>query len=308
MTETDVLILTNERDFAADDVIRWIRESGASLVRLNHDSAVSGPVPAWGIGDPARLPVNAPRVVWWRQFETDAHPSTLAEADDLLVERGQWRTWLARFEHPNTTWVNDLWAARRAENKIEQLRSASAVGFDVPATVVTNDPAVASRFRASHGAAVVKTLAAGYFSLSSQAFVFTEELDDPVLSAGQIWFKTPVIVQELLAEAVDVRVVSFGHYCFGARCSSRGIDWRKTPFDPDLWDVWDVPHILKERCSRYRERLGLEYVAFDFMERDGSLLFLEANQAGEWMFLDRALNLGISKALAGYLVNLARSN
>ena len=55
-------------------------------------------------------------------------------------------------------------------------------------------------------------------------------------------------------------------------------------------------------------RLGLEFAAFDFMITSDSVFFLEANQAGEWLFLERALDLPIGKAIAARLAELGRDH
>lgn len=296
-----MVVLTNERDFAADLVIHHLLSEGVAVQRINIEQARSTATMHW---DPNNESTDTLRVVWWRQFQADPQPLSLEQADDQLVERAQWRTWLATLNRPRVTWVNHLWAARRAEDKVEQLRTAKQVGFTIPRTVVTNDAATARAFRNQVGSAVIKTLSAGYFSLSNQAFVFTEALEDSILTREDHWHAVPLVVQERLHEALDARIVSFGERCFGAKCVSPGLDWRKTPFDASLWSHWDVPPSLARTCAAYRRELGLEFAAFDFMIRGEAVFFLEANQAGEWMFLDRALGIGIGKEIANFLRRL----
>jgi hypothetical protein len=49
----------------------------------------------------------------------------VAAVDDFLVAREQWRAWLTDLaESPDTRWLNPLWAARSAENKLVQMRVA----------------------------------------------------------------------------------------------------------------------------------------------------------------------------------------
>ena len=295
-----LVILTNERDFAADDVIWRLKEKGVEILRLNIESCHRSSVPVWEIDN-----TGAPTVVWWRQFETEELPEDLPAIDDLLVSRAQWRTWISMFSTPNAIWVNDIWAARRAENKIEQLRVANAIGFHVPRTIVTNDQNAARAFREDVGDAVVKSLASAYFAFSDQSFVFTEMVDDVVLDEANLWSSSPVIVQESLIGSLDARIVAFGGRAYGALCTGKGSDWRKIPFEQDLWRSWDVPVGVSNRCHAYLKRFGLEYGAFDFMIRGDEPYFLEANQAGEWLFLDRALDLGISEGLADRFVELA---
>lgn len=306
MNGVRVVVLTNERDFAADSVIRHLHDRpGVEVCRINAESVRREPVIAWR---PETETADELRtVVWWRQFEIDDHPPSLAGVDDILVERAQWRTWIAALRTPRTAWMNDLWAARRAENKIEQLRAAVDVGLDVPETLVTNDPNEAADFSTRVGGAVIKTLSSGYFAFSDQSFVFTEELDESIISRTDLWHAVPVIVQENLSSGLDARVISFGDHAFGAKCKAKGVDWRKTPFDPSAWTVWTVPTQVARGCAEYRQRLGIEFGAFDFMLVEDATYFLEANQAGEWMFLDRTLDLGIDEALADRLVEMGMS-
>lgn len=304
MRTSTAAILTNERDFAADVVVHRLHELGVEVHRINYEAARTSEVPPWSPSTSDRDGEPMPSVVWWRQFETDESPETLQDVDDLLVERTQWRAWVATLASPNSTWMNDLWAARRAENKVEQLRVAKSVGFNVPPTLITNDRFRAIEFEQAVGPAVVKTLSAAYFSFSDKSFVFTERLDQATALPAEAWHAAPVVIQQLIEGGLDARVVSLAGRCFAGRCRSRGLDWRKTSFDPELWESWNAPEQIVHACESYRARLGLEFAAFDFMITSESIFFLEANQAGEWLFLDRALDLGVGLAIADRLVSL----
>ncbi len=51
--------------------------------------------------------------------------------------------------------------------------------------------------------------------------------------------------------------------------------------------------------------MGLRYAAFDFIDDGEDIWFLEANQAREWLFIDRPLQMGISEAITDVLTALA---
>jgi glutathione synthase/RimK-type ligase-like ATP-grasp enzyme len=284
-------------------VIDHLSRAGVVTQRLNIEAATTTSAMAWS---PDMIPPAV--VVWWRQFEADTPVRSLADADDLLVSRAQWRTWLSTLDTPASRWMNPLWSARRAESKVEQLRVARALGFDLPATLVTNDRTEAANFQQAVGDVVVKTLASAYFEFSNQAFVFTESLDHPALDDPNAWFGAPVIVQKRLVGAADARIVSFGDSTFAARSANPGLDWRKLPFDPEMWECCVPPIEIVDYCRRYRAHLSLEYAAFDFMVSEDVWWFLEANQAGEFSFIDRALDLGIAESLARHLAALAESD
>lgn len=245
-----------------------------------------------------------PTVVWWRQFEVPA-PSQLdlESIDDVMVRRAQWRTWLATLDHPSITWVNPLWSARRAENKIEQLRVAQEAGFAIPETIVTNRRQDALAFSRTTPA-VVKSLSSAYFEFSGHAFVYTQLLEDKLLAfSEQDWAQQPVIVQQQVTGS-DIRVIAFNDRFFGAKCEAPGIDWRRAS-DRVQWVDWAVPDALARSCATYLLRLDLRYAAFDFIDDGETIWFLEANQAGEWVFLERTLHLGITEAFSHFLVERA---
>ena len=197
----EILILTNEQDFGTDEVVRRIDRQHAAVRRLNIEYATSHPIEASHILDGDAYPnVHA---VWWRQFVPGHSTPTSAAADDLLVERAQWSAFLALLDRPDVAWVNPLWAARRAENKLVQLRTAAAIGFDVSQTILTNDPEEAARFRKEFDDCVVKSLTTAYFEHSDQSFVFTELLTNDLLDEPPSWYRQPVIVQEFLRPVLD---------------------------------------------------------------------------------------------------------
>jgi glutathione synthase/RimK-type ligase-like ATP-grasp enzyme len=51
------------------------------------------------------------------------------------------------------------------------------------------------------------------------------------------------------------------------------------------------------------ESLGLTFGAIDLIQKpDGEFVFLEVNPNGQWLWLERMLNLGISQAVAEWLI------
>lgn len=302
--DTEVVILTNERDFTADDVVRYLAAVSVPTSRLNIEQAVYEQVPSWrpkNVG-------SVPRVVWWRQFSFDKRPNNLREADDLLVQRLQWSTWLSTLNAPQSRWVNPLWAARRAENKIEQLRAAGEVALSIPRTLITNSEETAKEFVSEVGRpCIIKSLGTAYFELSDRSFVFSQ-MFSPDLVPSEGWNDQPLVVQEAITDGEDVRVFIFGKACFAAstpRSPGRSLDWRLE--NDVVWSRHSPPQSLIESCRRYLQFLDLRYGAFDFIHVKGRYWFLEANQAGEWGWLDRQLDLGVSAAFAEYLGDLANS-
>jgi glutathione synthase/RimK-type ligase-like ATP-grasp enzyme len=293
-----VLILSNERDFAADTVVRHLDEAEVPFIRWNAETLaqVEG---SWRPNEGIRY-----RSVWLRQYLPEQGVAlSVEELDETLVVRAQWNAWLASLDEPGIRWINPLWAARRAENKIVQLRAAAKLGLPVPTTTVTSDRDIAARFRDSQPdrSAVVKSLSAGYFGYSDQSFMFTEVLTDDVLDHSEAWSAQPMIVQRRLNRIRDIRVVVVDAHVFAAALpgdpsNPMDTDWRLTPGRP--WHRLDLPEREVARYRKLTRELGLVYAAIDLVDDGHTWWFLEANQAGEFAFIDRPLDLGIDREIA----------
>jgi len=179
---------------------------------------------------------------------------------------------------------------------------ADSIGFAVPDTVVTNDLGQALHL-GDESSLVVKTVAAAYFEFTDEGFVYTRSLRDDAFRDSKLWHRQPLIVQRRM-DGLDVRVVMVEERCFGAACKTDLVDWRLAG-RVARWRPWPVPEQVAQRCRAYMAGSGLRYAAFDFIDDGHDVWFLEANQAGEWIFLDRSLSLEISEALASSLFKLA---
>ena len=189
----DLLLLTNERDYSIDRVIRWLGENEPQILieRANRESLAP-------IGDMSatldRLEWRvrqAPRVAWLRQFLPERDPfgrsPTTGEIDDILVARRQWLTWFHLFEHVGTRWFNDPARAYHAESKVRQLAVAGRLGFDVPPTLLTTDRDRALAFDALNGPCVVKSVASAFWEFSDQSFVFTMDAHRALTADSGSW-------------------------------------------------------------------------------------------------------------------------
>ena len=226
MSQGPVLVLTHESDYAADSVIRYLNAAGVEVVRWNAETLHTS-IRRWQ----PHAPRDRYRSVWLRDF-LPPMPTTddVAELDEQLVVRAQWRAWASTLEEASQRWINPLWEARRAENKIVQLSVASRLGLNLPATIVTNDASEARTFAAAcpHGA-VVKTIASSYFRHSDDAFMYTTRVDENVLADSARWQAQPLIVQRRIPRSRDIRLVLAGDHVAAASCVTDGEDWRTGP-------------------------------------------------------------------------------
>lgn len=300
-TPRRVLILSNDRDFAADRVVDVLIREGHTVDRFHvgRDESPTFDV-AWHADEG---PVSARYdAVWLRQFLPEVENGLdLLEVDDQLVRREQWRTWLTDLaETPDARWMNPLWASRRAENKLVQLRQAQGQGLSVPATLVTNSREAAAKHAEAVGPCVVKTVTAAFHGLSDLSFVFTRPLEVAMAGTAHDWASQPLMVQKEVTPRRDVRVFVVDGFVMAAATQVDGTDWRTSAGEAQ-WVPYSLTPSMELACASYVSSLGLVYGALDFADDGEVLWFLECNQAGEFVFLDVPLDLGVAKGIADWL-------
>jgi MvdC family ATP-grasp ribosomal peptide maturase len=206
--------------------------------------------------------------------------------------------------------INPLEAERAALNKLHQLRQAQALGLEVPRTLVTNDAArVRSFFDHVRGRMVAKMLTPLSQSMDgSQPFVYTSAIGPEHLEALEELRYSPMVFQERIDKARELRVAVVGGRCFaGAIDASRSVtgqvDWRRAEPSECRWERGVLPAEVATRLEQLVAALGLVYGAVDLIVTpEGRHVFLEVNPGGEWGMLERELGLPIAAALAQELV------
>jgi glutathione synthase/RimK-type ligase-like ATP-grasp enzyme len=206
-------------------------------------------------------------------------------------------------------WVNDPDARTRAEHKPLQQLAAGEVGLATPETLYSNDPAEVRRFVAEHGGSVVyKPLHPAAWSDGAKrwqpatALVSERELlDDDAIAL------VPAIYQELVPKAYELRVTVIGRRVFAARLDSQAtergrLDWRRAG-DEVPAAACTLPAAVEESCLALTRRLGLVFGCIDLIVTpDGTHVFLEINQMGQFLFVERWTGLPLLDAFCELLL------
>ncbi|MFC6883392.1 MvdC/MvdD family ATP grasp protein [Actinomadura yumaensis] len=204
-------------------------------------------------------------------------------------------------------WVNDPVAAARCEYKPVQLALASAVGLEVPATLITSDPQAAYEWAKCLGRPIVYKPLGGIWHgdqervrvLYTSRVPDLEELLDPALA------RTAHLFQELLPKECEARAVVVGDRVFAMRIQAgserAALDWR-SDYDALSYSPLRLSAGTCARLVELHRRLGLVYGAVDLVRTpDGRDVFLETNQAGEWGWIAEEIGVPIAAALADEL-------
>ena len=253
--------------------------------------------------DGQRIDLNCCRAGWWRRpqpytlhdgLDSEVAAFTYAECHEAIS--GLWSALDLR-------WINPLERDETAHHKPYQLAMAAKIGLPIPRTVITNDPDTARRFIAECGAAptIYKTFLASEQCWRETRVVKPEELT--MLDSVRL---APVIFQEYIPAAADLRVTVVGEQIFAAAIcvapEGYSVDYRM-----DMNGAHFAPTQLsdetQEKLLAFMRVLGLVYGAVDFRRTiDGREVFLEVNPAGEWLFVEERTEQPITEAMAALLV------
>lgn len=302
-----VLVVSTRLDVAAEAVSLHLQQMGVPVQRLNTES-----FPLTSTGG-LRWP-GAPQVtwqsanteiafedvgsVWFRRHRLPQIPASVSPGDaEYCLRESEWFVkgllMTLRERVSPARWMSDPVWVSRAESKMLQLEVAAQCGLRIPRTLVTNNWNLVRRFfDECRRQVVAKALRLGYFDYgNSQSSVFTTVLSAEHLQDEMAVRLAPVIYQEHLEKAADLRVTIVGERIFAAGIDSQSdpaarTDWRAAQSDL-VHARYDLPSNLRSSCLRLMRRLGLVYGALDFvLTPEGQHIFLEVNPSGQWLWLD----------------------
>ena len=190
---------------------------------------------SWLSGRTGSLDSRSIRAVWYRrQVDPDFPFDVEARFAEFGVREARAHLTGALLSLSNVQWVShpaSLWAA---EKKPYQLSMASSLGFDLPATRISNDAEVAREF-ANGRSLVAKAVSSGYIrSEIGYDAIFTSAVSDEDIDDLEGLSLAPVIFQELLRKQADIRVTVVGDQVFGTEIlsqehASSKTDWASNP-------------------------------------------------------------------------------
>jgi glutathione synthase/RimK-type ligase-like ATP-grasp enzyme len=206
----------------------------------------------------------------------------------------------------NCFWVSRPDSIRQAEHKTYQLTVAARLGLPIPRTIISNNPTDIVEFVAACKSGVVaKPVYMGFIDNPPRT-IFTTVVRSEDLNSDESLRMSPVIFQELVPKASDIRVTVIGSEVFAteinAKLPATTPDWRVADFN----DLQHSPHTLssgiREKCLKLVRELGLEFGAIDLgLCNDGSYFFFEINPNGQWAWLEQTTGCPLTKTLVDFL-------
>ena len=309
-----VLVIGSLGDPHVAAVVTWLKAFGGNVTLLDVYARESGGI-FHRLSENVVLSTEGERVdlaevtsVWWRQKAKFQVPSDdVTNLYDYYFVQREWNTffdYLAVQTHH--CWaVNNRANARLAENKLFQLELARRFDVEVPRTIFTNSGADAyNYFKTANVYRCVYKTFTPYIPPSAK-IAYTTEIDAEDLLRGdyqETIDQTPGIFQERITASHELRVTVVGSNVFAAKVETprnhRGTDWRETVFE-NHYSIVSLDKKLEATLLDLHRELGLVFAAYDFIvDVDDAIFFLEANPAGQWMWLEQKLGMPISKSVA----------
>ncbi len=281
----------NTEDYPAEVALRWSPEVGATLRLSDRELALSDVTAVW-----YRRPVppsldaryEQPRAEWARDEAMEALDAV------LRTIRGVW------VNHPDQN--------RAASLKSAQLEAARALGFRIPQTVITNDPAAARELVANaRDGAIVKPVRQGRIRRDGyDELFFTSEITDS--DALDRLGAEPYVFQELIHKTADIRVTVIGDSVLPVRIDSQRdararVDFRRVDPAELAHEPMQLGAEEAGRCRELVRSFGCLFGAIDLLETaEGELVFLENNPNGQWAWLEQRCEVPLRSRLADLLL------
>ncbi|MEO6195116.1 MAG: hypothetical protein ABIS20_19030 [Thermoanaerobaculia bacterium] len=271
----------------------------------------------WRLTDPRHSSQpTPPDTLWWRRPGRPVVPFDVHPEDREFVRQESARFIVGLWHHlpPDTVYVNSPVRALVADRKPYQLRIAREVGFSIPPTLFSNDPAeIRAAVRDWGGRAIYKAFGSeNNFWLDSEGRkilgLFTTAVDESSLPDDSTLSLTPGIYQPLIPKAFELRVTVFGSAVFATKILSQEqersqVDWRNGQRSLRYESI-DVPPGLAKLCRSMLRRLGLLMGCFDFVvtpEKD--VVFLEVNEGGQFLWLESVSGVPLLDAFSDFLID-----
>ena len=310
-----VLILASRFDLSCDYVVARLRRKRASYFRLNSEDFEhlalqlvpdGTSVSIYADSLTVNLEPETLKAIYFRRGVYPREPFTGKHSASEQLTRSHGSAFMRSFMvFESCRWINHPAATYKAEHKAIQLSTARAIGFDIPRTVITNNPEGVLRAAGGDPTVAVKGLdTVLVWEEGLETFGYTSLVDTSLVEHSHL-ASAPLIAQEALEDKLDLRVTVVGDRVFCASVTHAGSsihgDWRLRKTGAEF-QQFDLPARVAERCVQLTQSLGLVFGAIDLALQGGTYFFLEINPTGEWAWLVDHSNFPIDEAIADTLL------
>lgn len=316
-----ILIISDAHDAHADVVQEKLNKLGFPVYRFNLDvhslrnTTITYSQQIWKIIQNGHAVSNTEiTAVWTRRAFVELLLEEKNSADsNFLLWKNEWNKVLLGFYFSISTipTLCPLKPSYAAENKFQQIYLAKSIGFNVPATITSNDKNELIKFAQVYQNNVVLKLHHQDFYKTDSGYVgiYVNKVTADMLDEFSDHDENPITLQEYIEKAFEIRYTVVGncHFCckIDSQKSERTkIDWRRYDIPNTPHSIIEPPEAIKIRVSNLMEKLNLNYGALDFIvDNKNQWYFLEINSMGQWLWIEDLTGLKISDAICNWLIS-----
>lgn len=277
-------ILFNQRRFA--DTALWFEDA-------------RGQVTGWLEIAASGYRLEDVRGVYLRLMDDRFLPELKDEPTDSLVRsycRSLHDTLLDWAEITPARVLNRMSAMSSNNSKPFQLQLIRQAGFEVPETLITNDPELVREFHQRHPRLIYKSTS------GVRSMVQTFQPTD--LDRLNLLCWCPVQFQEFIA-GDNIRVHVVGSRVYATRAISEATDYRyaqEQVGQPAELQAMELPDELAQKCVQLASMLGLPFAGIDLkLTPDQQVFCFEVNPSPGFSYYEANTGQPIAEAVARYL-------
>lgn len=321
-----ILILTEDTDSSATDVERLLERRGAPFLRFNParfpgeasltaDYSENGlPLGVLETGG-TRYRLEDFGAVWERRPQKPLCPDAITRGISRRFVKQECERFAEDFwQLLECRWLPAPAPVIRRIHKVGQLKLALELGFEMPPTLITNDPEEFLDFHRTHNGRIIgKVFFNGTMRPEAPhevlSWTYTEIVSSRATAYASSIRHSPVIFQAYVPKRSELRVTVVGRQVFAAEIFSQKNnrsrrDWRRYDLGHTPHAAHRLPDNVEHRCVELVERFGLTYGTIDLiLTPDGRYVFLEINPNGQWQWIESLTGLPISQAVCDFLVD-----
>jgi glutathione synthase/RimK-type ligase-like ATP-grasp enzyme len=320
-----ILIITNKEDVHPTPVIELLKAENASVFRLNTEALLTDYEFCWrsrskrtdfwikNIQNGLEFHSAEITSVWERRPEA---PSALVVQNTPEINQHNLKEALGflqflRYSIKDIYSIGSIVNDRVAASKILQLQTAHKVGFTTPDTCFSNRKEDVLEWAAPHEYVVLKSIENDnvWNDEAGVEYVFyTQKIKSNQLAGlpDEAFSQTVSYLQNYMEKSYELRITVVDEKVLACKIDSQlldedkgKIDWRQGYEHGLKHEVYELPQAISDRCVLFLQQLGLHFGCFDFIVTPaGDFVFLECNPNGQWLWIEDATGLRISKAIA----------
>jgi hypothetical protein len=322
-----ILLLSYPDDPSAQRAASILRERGVAFVhfdpkqypataRLTLSYGTDGALRAVLIDGDRRVALDEVTAVWYRRPGIPTAHARVTDADIREYARNEaievlYSLWKALAEIGRCRFVpgHPLQFVERA-GKPHQLAAAGRLGFEIPPTIITNDPDELRAFVRAHGRCMTKPIDTAVWragGLDKRMGRFATLITHRDLGYTHTVRDCPALVQGYVEKKIEIRATVVGDRVFAAEIHSQASqrtrhDWRHYDRRRTPHLVHDLPPAIADRCVEICSLYGLCYGAIDLvLTPDDRYVFLELNYNGQYDWIEERTGLPITAAICDLL-------